>query len=66
MGEIMQVFFIDQNVKNNFFKTLFKKIEYPSNWNEVIYKWKNNEITARKSMELLGLKQTTFYKLVRE
>ena len=43
-----------------------KRIEYPSNWNEVIYKWKNNEITARKSMELLGLKQTTFYKLVRE
>ena len=43
-----------------------KRIEYPSNWNEVIYKWKKNEITARKSMELLGLKQTTFYKLVRE
>lgn len=43
-----------------------KRIEYPSNWNEVISKWKKNEITARKSMELLGLKQTTFYKLVRE
>ena len=43
-----------------------KRIEYPSNWNEVISKWKKNEITARKSMELLGLKQTTFYRLVRE
>ena len=33
-----------------------KRIEYPSNWNEVIYKWKNNEITARKSMEYIGQK----------
>lgn len=43
-----------------------KRIEYPSNWKEVITEWKNGNITARKSMELLGLKQSTFYKLVRE
>ena len=43
-----------------------KRIEPPYNWTEVISKWKNNEVTARKSMELLGLKQSTFYKLLRE
>lgn len=43
-----------------------KRIKYPSNWNEVISKWKNNEVTAVSAMKELGLKQTTFYKLVRE
>ncbi len=43
-----------------------KRINKPDNWNEVIMRWKNNEITARESMKLLGLKQTTFYKLLRE
>lgn len=43
-----------------------KRIERPYNWNEVISKWKNNEITARKSMELLSMKQSTFYKLLHE
>ncbi len=40
--------------------------EKPSNWNEVISKWKNEEITAVSAMRELGLKQTTFYKLLRE
>lgn len=43
-----------------------KRIKYPSNWDEVISKWKNNEVTAVSAMKELGLKQTTFYKLVRE
>lgn len=43
-----------------------KRIEYPSNWNEVISKWKNNEVTAVNAMKELGLKQSTFYKLVKE
>ena len=38
---------------------------YPDNW-ELIYKqWKNKDITANKAMEILKLKRTTFYKLVK-
>lgn len=40
-----------------------KRIESPSNWDEVITKWKNKEITAFAGMKELGLKQTAFYKL---
>lgn len=39
--------------------------EYPSNWNEIYKQWKNKEITGKKAMELLDLKKTTFYKLVK-
>ena len=41
-----------------------KRIEYPSNWNEVISKWENNEITARKSMELLGLNKKHIFRSI--
>lgn len=41
-------------------------IEYPNNWNEIYTLWKNKEITAVKAYETLGLKKTTFYKLVKE
>lgn len=37
--------------------------EFPQNWNEVMQKWHSGDITARKAMELTGLKRTTFYKL---
>ena len=40
--------------------------EYPSNWNEVYNQWKNGDIKAVKAMELLELKKTTFYKLVKQ
>ena len=40
-----------------------KKIDFPSNWEEVYPKYKNREITGNKAMELLGLKRNTFYKL---
>lgn len=43
-----------------------KKIEYPSNWNEIYPKWKNRELTGNKAMEELGLKRNTFYNLVKE
>jgi len=43
-----------------------KKIEYPSNWNEVYSKWVKRDITARKAMEELKLKPNTFYKFVTE
>lgn len=41
-------------------------IEYPNNWNEIYTSWKNKEITGVKAYEKLGLKKTTFYKLVKE
>ena len=43
-----------------------KKITYPENWAEVYPRWKNKEISFKVAMELLGLKQSTFYKLARE
>ena len=42
-----------------------KEIAKPSNWDDVIGRWKVREITATKAMEELGLKRTTFYKLVK-
>lgn len=39
--------------------------EYPDNWNEYYKKWKLGEITAIKCMEILNLKRSTFYKLVK-
>lgn len=43
-----------------------KKIDIPSNWDQVYPKWKNRELTAIKAMELLKLKRNTFYNLVKE
>ena len=43
-----------------------KKIEYPSNWEEVYKKWKCRDLKGTEAMEQLGLKRTTFYKLVKE
>ncbi len=40
------------------------KIERPDNWNEVIRQWQCKEITAKKAMELLGMKKSTFYALL--
>lgn len=42
------------------------KSTYPDNFDEVYTVWKNGEITATNAMKLLGLKKTTFYKLVKE
>lgn len=36
------------------------------NWNEVIFQWKNRSITAKKAMELTGVKRSTFYQLAAE
>ena len=43
-----------------------KKITYPENWEEVYPRWKNKEISFKVAMELLGLKQSTFYRLAKE
>lgn len=41
-----------------------KKINYPSNWEEVYNKWKHREIKSKEAMELTGLKKATFYNLL--
>lgn len=38
--------------------------EYPENWVDVYNKWKSGEITATEAIKRLGLKRTTFYRLV--
>lgn len=40
-------------------------IEYPSNWIETYNTWKDKKITAREAMKRLGMKATSFYKLVK-
>lgn len=40
--------------------------DYPEEWKEIYTKWKAKELTAVKTMEQLGLKKNTFYKLVKE
>ena len=37
----------------------------PGNWDQVYGSWKRGEITARKAIEMLGMKTLSFYKLVR-
>jgi DNA invertase Pin-like site-specific DNA recombinase len=41
------------------------KAEFPGNWSEVIQLWESEKITAVKAMNLMNMKRTTFYKLVR-
>ena len=41
------------------------KIQKPNNWNEVIRQWLNGEITAKKAMEILNMKKSTFYALLK-
>lgn len=40
------------------------KVEVPSNFIEVYQIWESNDITAVEAMKKLGLKRSTFYKLV--
>ena len=42
------------------------KAEYPNSWKEVYEQWKQKEITGVQAMKELGLKKTTFYKLVKQ
>ncbi|MBQ8799681.1 MAG: recombinase family protein [Lachnospiraceae bacterium] len=41
------------------------RLVVPDNWDEVMEKWNAGEISAKKAMELLGLKRSSFYKLVK-
>lgn len=40
------------------------RAEFPKGWEEYYSRWKANEITAKKFMQDLKIKRTTFYKLV--
>lgn len=41
-------------------------VTYPDKWLDVYGQWKEGGITAVKAMDQLGLKKTSFYKLVKE
>lgn len=41
-------------------------IGYPSNWKEVYNRLKRKEIKTKEAMELLKIKRTSFYKLMKE
>lgn len=43
-----------------------KKIEFPSNWEQIYGMWKNRELNGAQAREKLGLKKNTFYKMVKE
>lgn len=40
--------------------------EYPAEWDRIYSQWQDGNITATKAMELLDMKRTTFYKLVKK
>ena len=42
------------------------KVDFPGNWKEQYDLWKAGKQTAKVTMENLGLKKNTFYKLVKE
>ena len=41
------------------------KVQYPENWNAVREQVENKEITSVRAMELLGLKKTSYHKLLK-
>lgn len=43
-----------------------KKTDRPENWDEITGLWKSGSITAVQAMDRLGLKKSTFYRMVRE
>lgn len=42
------------------------KADFPENWENIYNEWKSGSITAVQAMKNIGLKKTTFYKLVNE
>ena len=41
------------------------RAQYPENWNEVYSEWKEGKITAVQAMNMLNIKRTTFYNLIK-
>lgn len=52
--------------KNNNIKFGRPPVSKPQNWDSTILKYKANIITAKQAMDELGLKKTSFYKLLKE
>ncbi|MED2973218.1 recombinase family protein [Fictibacillus sp. B-59209] len=42
------------------------KVQISSEFEQIYYRWKKGELSAVNAMQEIGLKKTTFYKLVRE
>lgn len=42
------------------------RASYPENWYEVYLEWTNGKITAKAAMNMLSLKRSTFYALVKQ
>lgn len=42
------------------------RTSFPQDWGEIYGKWKRGELTAVAAMQLLGLKRSTFYSLVKK
>ena len=42
------------------------RIEYPENWDDVYSKWQSGNISAVEAMKMLGVKKSSFYKLVKK
>lgn len=42
------------------------RIQKPDNWDEVIEHWKKGAITAKMAMDILGIKRSTFYSLLKK
>lgn len=56
-----------KRISNKTGRTLGRpKIEYPSNWKEIYIEWKSGNISSKKAKEKLGIKNNTFYNLVKE
>ncbi|MBQ4114206.1 recombinase family protein [bacterium] len=43
-----------------------KKIQKPSNWDEIYIQWSTRKITGKKACEILNLKTNTFYNFVKD
>ena len=41
-------------------------VQKPQNWDEVISRWQDGEITAVEAMRLTGMKKSSFYKYVKK
>ena len=41
------------------------RVELPDNWDDVYSEWKDGNISAVEAMKILGIKKSSFYKMVR-
>ena len=41
------------------------RVELPDNWDDVYSEWKSGNVSAVEAMKILGIKKSSFYKLVR-